>query len=176
MNIRFRFSARKAVEVILWFSNEKPGISLHNLLKLLFYADKHHLNRHGRPIVGDDYIAMQYGPVASTTYEILKGEGLAAELIDETPYPFEIQSGYHVRGTRRPRADVLSETDVEALRWALEKYGRMNFRELTALTHKEPAWANADGRFMRYEDFFEEGDDREERIEDVRDAAPRMVL
>ncbi len=87
MSIRFRFNAKKAVEVILWFAERRPGISFHTLLKLLFYADKRHLNRYGRPITGDDYIAMQYGPVASTTYDMLKGAPLALEYLEgETPF------------------------------------------------------------------------------------------
>jgi uncharacterized phage-associated protein len=175
MSIRFRFNVRKAVEVILWFSEIRPGITLHTLLKLLFYADKYHLNRYGRPIVGDDYRALQYGPVASTTYDILKGDNLGLELLGDER-PFDVAGGRHVRGRRRPDLDVLSESDVEALAWSFKKYGRLNFGQLTELTHKEPAWVNAEGRLMRYEDFLDDTDDKAERVEDIRDAALRMVI
>ena len=175
MSIRFRFNARKAVEVILWFADKQPRITFHTLLKLLFYADKYHLNRYGRPILGDDYRALQWGPVASTTYDILKGDNLVVEFLG-ADHPFTVEGRYHVKGNRMPDLDALSESDVEALAWSFEKYGRLNFDLLTKLTHKEPAWVNADGRFMRYEDFLDDTDDKAERVEDIQDAALRMVI
>ena len=33
--------------------------------KLLFFADKLHLNRYGRPILGDCYFCLDHGPVPS---------------------------------------------------------------------------------------------------------------
>lgn len=67
MTIQFRTNARKALEVILWFA-QRGRTDFHGILKLLFFADKHHLNAYGRPIVGDQYKALPYGRVAQTTY------------------------------------------------------------------------------------------------------------
>lgn len=41
------------------------------LVKLLYLADKCHLVRYGRTITGDEYWAMDYGPVGSTAKDIL---------------------------------------------------------------------------------------------------------
>ena len=175
MSIRFRFNARKAVEVILWFADKQPRITFHTLLKLLFYADKYHLNRYGRPIVGDDYRALQWGPVASATYDILKGDDLGLESLGAEP-PFTVEGKFHVKGNRASDLDALSESDIEALAWAIEKYGGLSFGQLTRRTHKEPAFVNAQGTRMRYEDFLDDTDDKTERVEDIQDAAPRMVI
>ena len=55
--IEFNTNVNKAIEVILWLANKINGISRHKLLKLLFYADEYHLNKYGRPIIGDKYNA-----------------------------------------------------------------------------------------------------------------------
>jgi hypothetical protein len=47
MAIRFQTNPRKALEVIVWFANKRPGIDFHSILKLLFFADKDHLNGMG---------------------------------------------------------------------------------------------------------------------------------
>ncbi len=81
MAIKFKPNAAKAVEVIVWFANKRPGVDFHTILKLLFFADIYHLNQWGRPIIGDTYNALPYGPVAQTTYDLLRREPLALELL-----------------------------------------------------------------------------------------------
>lgn len=175
MSLRFRFNAQKALQVILWLAQKKQGITFHTILKVLFYADKYHLNRYGRPIVGDDYAARQYGPVASTTYDILKGDELALEQLHCDQRPFDVR-GYQVFTKVDPNLEVFSDSDLEALKWALAEFGFRNFGDLTALTHKEKAWLNAEGGWMSYEDFLEDTENKAELIEDLEDTARRLVI
>src|SRR5215216_2210354 len=117
MAIRFKTNPQKALEVILWFANARQGIDFHSVLKLLFFADKEHLNAYGRPIVGDRYNALPYGPVAQTTYDILKRDPLALESLgveDASDLPFEVRRGYRVYPKRAPDSRKLSESDLEA--------------------------------------------------------------
>ena len=39
MSIKFKPNATKAVEVILWFATERPGVDFQTILTLLFFAD-----------------------------------------------------------------------------------------------------------------------------------------
>ncbi len=39
---------------------------------MMYFADRLHLERYGRFICGDSYVAMKNGPVPSFTYDILK--------------------------------------------------------------------------------------------------------
>lgn len=48
------------------------------LLKLLYIADRQYLKEHGRPITGDDPVAMDNGPVLSATYDLIRGKGEGA--------------------------------------------------------------------------------------------------
>ena len=67
--MEYRKNARKALEVVLWFANREPGIDVHRVLKLLFFADIRHLNRYGRPVVGDNYCALHWGPARAEEIE-----------------------------------------------------------------------------------------------------------
>ncbi|WP_409530306.1 Panacea domain-containing protein [Shinella sp.] len=50
-------------------------------LKTLYYADRAHLQRYGRPITGDRYIAMENGPVPSYAYNAVKQQLPEAERV-----------------------------------------------------------------------------------------------
>ena len=64
--IRFQFSPSKLVQAIAYFAWKKvPQLTKLKTAKLLYFADKHHLLAHGRPILGDVYFCMPHGPVPS---------------------------------------------------------------------------------------------------------------
>ncbi len=64
----FSFSHRKATQALNFFAAKAGGkINKMKALKLVFFADRYHLRKYGRPVVGDEYLAMNYGPVASGT-------------------------------------------------------------------------------------------------------------
>ena len=61
----------KALETIVWLANARAGIDVYHVIKCAFFADKYHLNKYGRPIAGDNYIADTYGPLGRSVYRIL---------------------------------------------------------------------------------------------------------
>jgi uncharacterized phage-associated protein len=167
--IEFNFNAPKALEVILWMATKKPNIGFHALLKTLFFAEEYHLNHYARPIVGDVYIAMDYGPVAATTYDLLKKEALAVELLEELPFE---NLNKKITPLRAPNLRQLAQSDIEALEFAVEKYGHYDFNSLTDISHQHPAWKkarehNAYNPRMDYKDFLHDSD--EELIQDLID-------
>ena len=83
MTIRFEMNANKVIEVLTWLANEQPGIGAFHVSKVLYYADKEHLNLYGRPVVGDTYIRMEFGPVPSKTYDLIKKENLELGVTQE---------------------------------------------------------------------------------------------
>src|ERR1700681_3309737 len=67
----FSFSHRKATQALNFFANRAGGsINKMKVLKLVYFADRYHLRKYGRPVVGDEYVAMNYGPVASGTKDL----------------------------------------------------------------------------------------------------------
>jgi uncharacterized phage-associated protein len=144
--ISFRINYEKAIEAIIWLANEKPGIDIYHIAKVLFYAEKSHVNKYARPIIGDNYICMDYGPVPSGVRDLInKNSWLSPDhleeisrslIVEDRPYP-------SIRANRKPMMDHFSRTDIECLRESLNEYGDKTFAELKELTHNEACWIEA---------------------------------
>jgi len=144
--VRFSFNESKTLEALVFVARQWDGITPFYLSKVLFFADSAHLRAYGRPVTGDQYIAMVDGPVPSHAYDIVKGKwdflgnpdavAEALKIDRDAQYP-------RVSAKRAPDLDLLSETDVIALAEAIEFCRGKPFAELSNLTHQEPAWASA---------------------------------
>jgi len=111
--------------------------------KILYYADKWHLERYARPITGDIYIAMNDGPVPSGVYDLVREERFAPiEAIAQLNAAVEINE-HSIRPKRGMAGDVLSGSDIRLLEEAYCDLSSMPFDELSNRTHNEPAWINA---------------------------------
>lgn len=178
MPARYAVNTSKALEVILWLANARPGIDIYHVVKCAFYADKYHINVYGRPIAGDSYTADTYGPLGKAVYGLLKGdpfEVLALGLNGDLP--FRIVGRYQVEPSRSANRNRLSDSDVEALQYAVETHAHKTFDELFIESHNDPAYLAANGGAMRYEDLLALDDpDREEKAQYLEDVASSSVL
>lgn len=68
----FVFDEDVAIEVILYIAHCVLDPTFHRISKIMYFADKTHLERYGRFICGDNYVSMQHGSVPSFMYDILK--------------------------------------------------------------------------------------------------------
>lgn len=130
----FKFNKQKAIEAIVYVASKRPSVGYYNLMKIIFEADKSHLNKWGRPVTGDVFIAMEYGTVPSNIYDILKDPA------SSDPEIFVDSLQYIVSVGREPNLDLLSESDIEALDAGITKYADLNFKEVYDLNHKEVCW------------------------------------
>lgn len=178
MPLRFQFDERKGREALAYIASRWPSVTVFFASKTLFFAEKAHLNRYGRPIVADTFIAMPNGPVPSTLYDFLKSEfGLAGdpeafrEAIDVRNYPA-------LAARRAPQIDALTESDIECLDEAIAFCRARGFGYLSQLTHQERAWAEAPTNGpMDYENFIDDDNPhRDAIIEDARDFAAYGVM
>jgi uncharacterized phage-associated protein len=102
-------------EALTYVASKWPEITAFFAAKVLFFAEKSHLNRYGRPIVADTFIAMPNGPVPSTIYDFINGA------LDNAGDPEAITAALSVEGDkyrrvtarRSPDMDALSPSDVE---------------------------------------------------------------
>lgn len=162
------FNRDKAIEVILFIAEKMPSsATMHGVSKMLYFADKMHLERYGRLICGDKYIKMQHGPVPSGIYDILKdGKGIVFE------DAFRV-SGWDVIPSRPAKRNELSESDTQCLIEAIKKYGSKSFGSLSDLTHQDSAWINApENGEMTLESIIEMLDNSEELLEHINDPHP----
>ncbi len=71
--ISLKFNPRKTVEAVAMFLklHGKP-INYMALLKMLYTADRISLQRINQPISGDKYFSMDFGPILSNVYDLIK--------------------------------------------------------------------------------------------------------
>jgi hypothetical protein len=174
--IRFRFAPLKALTAVLWMLRQRDGLDLHTIAKAAYFADKAHLNQHGRPIFGATYRAMKYGPVPVEIYEMLKQEPIYLPELDRETYPWTL-NGYRIfRQTDAHCAEGhLSPSDMRCLREGFARSVTMTFNERTAATHGVD-WQRAELGMMDYADMLDETPDKAELVEELRMMASRLAL
>jgi hypothetical protein len=175
--LRFQFDEKKGVEALTYIASKWPEITAFYASKVLFYAEKYHLNRYARPIVADTFIAMPNGPVPSTIYNFIEGE------LDQAGDPEAITRAFtvtkerysRIRAERQPDYEALSPSDLECLDEAIafcrpfEKAPR-GFSALSNLTHLEKSWRTASTNGpMLYEAMID--DDNPARDQIIQEAA-----
>jgi uncharacterized phage-associated protein len=171
--IRFRFSPEKLVQALAFFAQRGVrDLDKMKAAKLLFHADKFHLLKYGRPVIGDQYACMEYGPVPSASLNVMNDAlardehfpPMAKELFDDyLIVEKSIFRKYAVfRAKREPDLDVFSDSDIEALEYAQKTYGAKSAWTLSEQSHAEPCWQAANENrapgssiMMDYRLFFE---------------------
>lgn len=181
--LQFRFSLPKFVQALVFLS--KNGVSDLTKLKaakLFYFADKEHLLKYGRPIIGDSYFALNLGPVPSQADDFFDEALAAHQAGPSTPEQEEFLQYLDVVADYWPRYvangsenfRVFSKSDLEVLGDVAKKYGKLHWKRLVELSHEETAYRLADkgrapnGRApMPYETFFEGADSEMLRLAEV---------
>jgi uncharacterized phage-associated protein len=149
--IKFRFNLDKLVHSLAFFADRRVrNLTKLKAAKLLYFADKQHLLRYGRPILGDIYFCLPYGPIPSISLNEMSDAIARPEVLDDdvsafhsvlavrkhlfTRHPvFELRSAFD--------PDVFSDSEIEILQDVVQRYGKMNAGQLVDLTHNDPTYA-----------------------------------
>lgn len=141
--LAFPFDAEKAVEVLLYIAGRCPDI--YNVLKILYYADRTHLQRYGRTICGGSYDAMKFGAVPREAYTLIRhvrGDNAYCSHVDASEaFQADLRRIYPQRAAN---LDYLSESDIEVLDPIIEQYKDLTFDQMHAIAEKEPEYIEAD--------------------------------
>jgi uncharacterized phage-associated protein len=168
--IRFkRFDPEKFIQVASYLTARCRLMTKKKLLKLIYFADKDHLLRYGRPVLNDYYVNMDQGPVASQSYDIIKlnHRNCPLEILDRFRGHIQIK-GYRLTSIREASTKRLSPSDVEALDCVIARYGFMGAEHLSALSHREKAWLQTKtNELIDYRLFFDtpKSDDMRQLVE-----------
>ncbi len=165
------FNYKKAIQA-LNFLAEKSGGTLNKMkaIKLIWLSDRLHLRKYGRMITSDVYFALPFGPVPSTTRDILE---LNSTFITEVEYDYgkehiENTDQYSFKSKKHPSLRVFSKTDIDVINQIFENYGHIEPFALSELSHSFPEWKKYDSplkskiasRFeIEIDDFFVNVDD-----------------
>ena len=143
MKMLLEFDYKKATQAINYLAKKEGGqIDKLKLIKLVYFADRYHLRRYGRPMVNDAYLAMPLGPVGSSVKDIAEFSDFLDE--DERAYA----STYLARGGQintvvsitEVDADIFSKSELEALDFAYSEFGKIAPLALARLAHRYPEW------------------------------------
>lgn len=137
------FDREKALEAILFVAKHLKSPTLHSVSKILYLADKRHLQDYGRLICGDRWIAMEYGPVPSAIYDMMKvadgRERVDADWDEIIRDALEVKNGRDLKPKRAANTNLLAESEIDCIHKTIAKYGKKTFGQLTDITHDE-AW------------------------------------
>jgi len=136
----FALDREKAGEVLLYVAARCPD--MYRAMKALYVADKLHLERYGRTIAGDWYVAMDNGATPSFAYDLVKDardpsrRGHVA-----IQSSLAVAEQHRLCARREPDLDYLSESDRECLDEACEACVSADW-EAYHRAHDEP-WESA---------------------------------
>lgn len=132
-----QFDPQKAVEIILYLSRRLPTPTFYYIMKVLYFADLLHLERYGRFISGDNYVAMGKGPVPSKVYDILKyvkGVDCFYEF-DEAKSAFTVENGVRIKSYRDADLFTFSDSEIKCLDESAKANGSLSFGALKDKSH-----------------------------------------
>lgn len=170
MKMLLEFDYKKATQAINYLTKKEGGrIGKLKLIKLVYLADRYHLRRYGRPMVNDTYFAMPLGPVGSSAKDIAEFSGY----LDERERKYA--ETYLGRGAPDNSVvsiadvdlEVFSKSELEALDFAYNEFGKLSASSLVDVTHRYPEWSRFKGALeskettrkqMSYSDFFSDPD------------------
>lgn len=165
----------KIIEVILYIAHNIKLANFHTLSKVMYFADRIHLENYGRFICNDDYVAMKHGPVPSKTYDILKSvrdDGFTS-VVEPARKAFSVdKKNSLIKPLRDTDLDLLSDSDLECLQEAIRQYGHLSFEELTKRSH-DAAWDSAnENDFMEIEQIIATFPNSQSLLEHLRNPHP----
>jgi len=125
-------SENKLINMIVYFVFRSPNHKVNRLklMKLLWLADRLHLNKYGRLISGNSYHALPHGPVPSEALD------MSRKAISDK---FEVH-GKTISTNKDFNSDYFSNSDKEIMHEVWEKYNAYNSAKLKNMSHKFPEW------------------------------------
>jgi len=140
--LHFNFDYLKATQALDYFTTKAGGqINKMKALKLVYFADRYHLRKYGRMITNDNYLAMEHGPVPSTTKDIAESNDYLDETIKAYSQGFiEPIDNLTLKAKSKLDESALSDSDLEALKFSWDTFGHLDQFELRDLTHFYPEW------------------------------------
>jgi hypothetical protein len=192
MKINFKHSPQKIIEAMAWCLNRSGPKDILFVLKWLFYIDKFHIQKYGRPVTGDVYTHLKHGPTPNWAYNSLQGKISDPVLADTIANAFSIieESSSRkktVKAKRLPNMNCFSVSDTEEMERAFEFCKKViddnspsadPVFNLCQETHKEKAWKKTESRQkLDFGLFIDENTpNREELLSHMREVSSWLAL
>jgi len=159
------FSFTRILQALYYIQSKAPSNNPYRfdilyLLKMIFFSDRYHLRNYGITATSDNYHAMRRGPVASVTFNLLKG------LYEKHLQDVQAIDEYNVK-IKPQEKNELSKSFKEAMDFALKEFGDFDKEKISEISHLYPEWKKHEKKLMRFAksarmneiDFFKNPDD-----------------
>src|SRR5947209_742874 len=119
--LKSRMDAEKAIQAAAFLVQILPSPDIHRVTHILYFAEKAHLERYGRTLTKDSYVAMTCGPVPTNLYDLIKcvrGDG-SSNYLDKNPEVVSFAKekmrvyDHNLAFVGPIESDLLSESDKE---------------------------------------------------------------
>lgn len=140
-----RFREDRAAQAAACLLRLRGGtMSYLKLIKLLYLADRQALAQLGRPITHDRFVSMQYGPVLSSTLDLINTEPNPEKWSYWHTY-ISAPRDWEVTLLRDAPVDQLSRAEEAILNEVFDRFGQWSRWELVKYTHELPEYTDPDG-------------------------------
>lgn len=104
----------KAVTILAYLTQNKK-LTCGQIARILYLADTQHMNEYGRPLYGENYLALPNGPTPAFLKDFLEDNVyFSSEPVQKQRYHFSIDDGV-VECRMKPNMDKMSKSDSIAL-------------------------------------------------------------
>ena len=160
------YSTEKTIEAAAFFLRKKESREMpyYDLVKLVYLADREHLQRKGRTLTGDLHWSLPWGPVVGQTLDAIRHGS-------DQRWSMHIETTRSLKRCRlaldAPPA-ALSRAEVKTLEAVWESFGHMDSQALMRYTQDLPEYTDTEGRVeIRLEDLARAVGKDEEEIDEI---------
>jgi uncharacterized phage-associated protein len=133
------YNVRKAAQALSLLVREQGDNADHiKTVKIIYLADRRFMELYDLPILNDDFVSMEHGPVPSRTYNFMRGIGNQEALKAWGQY-IKPRQGNTVRLAAKVEDSGLSElsrAEIRVLKETVEKYKKYAPFDLVEYVHK----------------------------------------
>jgi len=145
-----RYDTKKITNAIKFFKDKNVlNLGKTKLMKLLFFADKYHLQKYGKPIFNDKYFKLPYGPIPTLTLNIIDSinekenydlQKYTKEFLQDIEVIVNDDNQTEFRAKNDFIEDYFSESELEILRMVADKFKNINAKDISNLSHNLPEY------------------------------------
>lgn len=144
-----KYEQTKLIQVVLYILQKTGGIDFYHLFKILYFAELKHLAKWGTRITSDNFHALEYGPVPTCLYDVVKGQNVPdSDLLKlfSNDVQFAGKDAPNVLLPQtEPNMDYISKSEIEALDASIDENEHLTFSQLKSKSH-DSAWYEAYNR------------------------------
>ena len=134
------------MQVALYVLQKTGGIDYYHLFKILYFAELKHLTKWGTRITSDKFHALEYGPVPTCLYDVVKkkdipGTELRKLFLDNIEFAGD-DAPYVLLPKKLADINYLSKSEREALDKSIKENAHLTFEQLKDKSH-DSAWSEA---------------------------------